>query len=90
MKKKIEDMDIFELGRWLCLVESVNLIAEECEQRNVKFDYLRLEPLTIKKYIEGTCDHKVIKIEEDNKKLHRNEQLKDIIKSLTPVKVNAI
>jgi len=65
MKKTIDQMDNFEVSRWLALVEAVNIIDEECQNRKRSFDALRLEPLTIRKYIEGTCDIFCRKLNEE-------------------------
>ena len=68
MKKTIDQMDNFEVSRWLALVEAVNIIDEECHSRKRNFDALRLEPLTIRKYIEGTCDIFCRKLNEEKER----------------------
>lgn len=68
MVKDLDKMSTFELGRWLSLMEAVNIIADECDERKIDFEKLRLEPLTVRKYIEGTCDIFCRKLEEQDHK----------------------
>lgn len=68
MKTDLTKMTTFEVGRWMALIEAVNIVADECISRKVNFDRLRLEPLTIRKYIEGTCDIFCRKLEEQSEK----------------------
>jgi len=64
-------MDTFEQSRWYALMEAVNVIAGECEKRGKSFDELRISPLDVEKYIEGTCDIFARKINEEHENLQR-------------------
>lgn len=66
MKKTIDDMEVFELARWYSLMEAVNIIGDECEARGKSFNDLKISPLDLEKYIEGTCDIFARKIEAEN------------------------
>jgi hypothetical protein len=43
-------------ARWIALYEAINMIADEAEQRNKKFENLKLSPVKIKKYIASVED----------------------------------
>lgn len=69
--RKIEDMNTFELARWYALMEAVNIIGDACDERGKNFNKMKISPLDVVKYIEGTCDTFARKIEiekEANKK----------------------
>ena len=69
--KKIEDMTIFEQSRWYALMEAINIIADECDERGRDFDKIKISPLDVEKYIESTCDifaRKIIEEQEQNSK----------------------
>lgn len=53
------------MSRWISLIQGVNLIADECQDRGIDFDTLNLEPLNLRKYIEGTCDVNYRKLDEE-------------------------
>jgi hypothetical protein len=55
--RSIEEMSLFELSRWCALMEGVNIIADKCDDKNINFDTVELEPLSLRKYVEGTCDN---------------------------------
>ena len=65
-KVALEDMTVFEQARWYALVEAVNIIADECENRGKNFNQMKVSPLDLEKYIEGTCDIFARKIEAEN------------------------
>jgi hypothetical protein len=83
-----ENMSVFEQARWYALIEAVNVIGDECDKRGKSFNKMKISPLDLEKYIEGTCDIYARKIETENateiassaiRKLHIN------LKSLTSV-----
>ena len=49
-------MSLYVLARWGALMEGVNLVADACEEKGVDFETVNLEPLALRKYVEGTCD----------------------------------
>lgn len=61
----LDNMPVFEQARWYALVEAVNLIADECERRGKNFNKMKISPLDVEKYIEGTCDIYARKIETE-------------------------
>jgi hypothetical protein len=65
ISKTIEDMSAFEMARWFSLIESISLISTECEERGINFNKIKISPLNIEKYVEGTCDAFARKIEEE-------------------------
>ena len=69
--RKLEDMSVFEQSRWYALMEAVNIIADACDERHIDFDNIKISPLDIEKYIEGTCDIFARKILEEQKTPHR-------------------
>ena len=73
----IEEMSLFELARWYSIVEAVNIIADECDRRGKNFNKIKLSPLNIEKYIEGTCDIFARKIESEQSQKHRDNILVD-------------
>lgn len=65
-KKSVNEMSVFEVARWLSLVEAINIIADEAEQRKVDFNKLKISPLDVESYIEKTCDIYARKLEQEN------------------------
>lgn len=63
--RKLEDMSVFEQSRWYALMEAVNIIADECDERGHDFDKIKISPLDVEKYIESTCDIFARKIIEE-------------------------
>lgn len=52
----IEKMSLYELCRWSALEEAVNLIGDKCEERNIDFDKIQLNPLDIMTYVDSQTD----------------------------------
>lgn len=71
-KKDLNDMSPFEQARWYALVEAVNIIADECEKRGKNFNKMKVSPLDLEKYIEGTCDIFTRKIEAEREQARAN------------------
>jgi len=63
---RVDEMGVYEVSRWYSLFEAVNFIADECDERNIDFESVRLEPLHMRKYIEKTCDIFARKLDEEN------------------------
>ena len=70
MMSSYEEMSLFEKSRWFALLEAIDIIDEQCLERNKDFESLNLEPLALKKYIENMCDRhaKIIEREEEKEK----------------------
>ena len=48
------EMSKGELARWLCLVESIDLIEKKCEEMNVRMsDDFWIQPIAIQKYMDS-------------------------------------
>jgi len=62
--RTVEDMDQFEISRWFALIEAVNVISDEAEERGIKFDTLDLKPIHVKKFINATGDTLATKFEQ--------------------------
>jgi hypothetical protein len=52
----INDYSLYQLCRWTALEEAVNLIGEKCEDRNIDFESVQLNPLDIFDYVEKATD----------------------------------
>ena len=52
----IEQMSLYELCRWSALEEAVNIIGDKCEERNIDFEKIQLNPLDIMTYVDGQTD----------------------------------
>ena len=62
------EMSLFEASRWEALTEAVNIIADECEERKINFNRVKLEPIVLRKYVENTCDTIYQKIAKDRER----------------------
>jgi hypothetical protein len=84
--QQIDEMSNFEKARWFSLIEAIDLISRECDERNVDFDEIKISPLDIEKYIEKTCDIFARKLDEDDEKLKDDHVLLsiDIPRTTTP------
>lgn len=52
----IDKMSLYELCRWSALEEAVNIIGDKCEERNIDFDSIQLNPLDIMTYVDNQTD----------------------------------
>jgi hypothetical protein len=48
---------LYQLCRWTALEEAVNLIGDKCEERNIDFEEVELNPLDIRDYVEMATDN---------------------------------
>lgn len=78
MSNLTESMTPFELARWYSLIEAVDMIAEECEKRGKSFDNMKISPLDVEKYIEGTCDQFVKEIEKEKAAEKSAKDIRDL------------
>lgn len=53
----IEDYSLYQLCRWTALEEAVNIIGDKCEDRNIDFEDVQLNPLDIYDYVEKATDN---------------------------------
>jgi len=79
-EQELDSLSVFALSRWAALIEGVNLVAEACEDKGENFDTLNLEPLSLRKYVESTCDIFNKKIEQQHKE---EQQLKFKVKGIS-------
>lgn len=52
----LEKMSLYELCRWSALEEAINIIGEKCEDSNINFDSIQLNPLDIMQYVDSATD----------------------------------
>lgn len=52
----INDYTLYQLCRWTALEEAVNIIGDKCEDKNIDFDAVQLNPLDIFEYVEKATD----------------------------------
>lgn len=53
---EIHDMTQYELGRWFCLIEAIDIIDKKATQINAGRDYNWVKPIALQKYIEERTD----------------------------------
>ena len=66
------DTKLYALSRWAALFESVNMIADKAEEKQIPFENIELKPLKILEYVDATSDIIMRKLLEDYKKLQNN------------------
>lgn len=55
--RDLGSMSLFEITRWFALIEAVNIIADECTERGIKFHKeLEIKSKPIQKYVNKTSD----------------------------------
>jgi len=52
----LEQMSLYQLCRWSALEEAVNIIGDKCEERNIDFEEVQLNPLDIMVYVDKQTD----------------------------------
>lgn len=55
-KINVEEMNDFQVSRWLALYEAVNLIADKAEENGKKFDVIHLKPKAIDRCVNHNAD----------------------------------
>ena len=80
--KSVDEMSVFELSRWCALFNAINVIGEECEERNIDFNTLKLSPISLDRYINNTCDQIAKNIINERKSQNKNIQIFDHEKAL--------
>ena len=48
----IDNMNNFQISRWIALYEAVNIIADKVEQSGGVFGYTHMKPSAIENYVE--------------------------------------
>lgn len=64
---KTPNKKLYVLSRWAALYESINMIADKAEERQLPFEQVELKPLKILEYVDATSDIIMRKILEKNK-----------------------
>jgi hypothetical protein len=49
-------MSLYELCRWASLIDAVELIENKCEEKQLDFETVDLQPLDILKYVDSMTD----------------------------------
>jgi|688.fasta_scaffold776739_3 hypothetical protein len=55
-KVDISKYSLYNLCRWSALEEAVNIIGDKCEERNIDFEKIKLDPLEILEYVDKVTD----------------------------------
>jgi hypothetical protein len=53
----IDSFSLYQLCRWTALEEAVNLIGDKCDERNLDFNEVELNPLDIRDYVDTATDN---------------------------------
>jgi hypothetical protein len=53
-KELIDELNDYQLSRWIALYEAVNLIADNAEKNGKTFDYTHMKKPAIEKYVDST------------------------------------
>jgi hypothetical protein len=63
-----EKMSIYELSRWISLLEALDFITKKANQLNIdlKKDYKWVKPIALQKYIEERINSVVIDVEKEH------------------------
>lgn len=67
--------EIYSLSRWAALFESVNMIADKAEEKQVSFEKIELKPLKILEYIDSTSDIIMRKLLDEKKRARQMEKV---------------
>lgn len=73
------NQEIYSLARWAALYESINMIADKAEERNVDFNSVELKPLKILEYIDDTSDIIMRKLLENKKNNNLIENWQEVV-----------
>lgn len=52
----LDGMSLYELCRWASLIDAVELVENKCEEKQIDFDKIDLQPLDILKYVDSMTD----------------------------------
>jgi hypothetical protein len=52
----LEKMSLYELCRWSALEEAINIIGDKCDDSNINFENIQLNPLDIMQYVDSATD----------------------------------
>jgi hypothetical protein len=52
----LDGMSLYELCRWASLIDAVELIENKCEEKQLDFETVDLQPLDILKYVDSMTD----------------------------------
>jgi len=63
-----KNKELYTLARWAALLESVNMIADKAEEKQISFDRLDLKPLKILEYVDASSDIIMRKLLEEKEK----------------------
>lgn len=54
--KLVNEISLYELCRWASLKDAVDLLGDKCEEKRMKFEDLKLDPLAIMKFVDYQSD----------------------------------
>lgn len=75
MTHPVDSMAIAEQSRWMALIEAIDLISSECEERGLNFDTINLEPIYLRKYMDKESDRLNLIIQEGVSTRHKQNRL---------------
>lgn len=65
-KNKTYEMSEYEICRWMCLIESVDIIEQKFQQLGVKGANVNwVKPIAIQKYIDERTESMIFEIKDD-------------------------
>ena len=50
----MEDMDAYQLSRWLALFEGINIVADAAEKEGKSFGYMHIKQPALEEYVDST------------------------------------
>lgn len=67
-KTQSDEMSVYELSRWLCLVEAVNIIGDKCDQLQLNDkDGSWVKPIAIQKYVDERTEGMLFELTNQGK-----------------------
>ena len=52
----LDGMSLYELCRWASLIDAVELVEHKCQEKQINFETIDLQPLDILKYVDSMTD----------------------------------
>ena len=52
----VDNMSLETFSKWNALLEAIGIVNEECNDREIDFETINLEPLYIKKFVDKRSD----------------------------------
>ena len=63
-----ETMSIYEMSRWMSLIEAVDIVSEKCKTLNMhEKDHSWIKPIAIQKYVDERTEGILFELSNQNK-----------------------